>query len=217
MTTNELKSYIDRILGNNIRLLLPSYWWKRAFGVVIDKIDEVEKGGGSSITVDSELSETSENPVQNKVVTSAIQENEQTIATALTELDARIAELPTIDNVSDMIAVAVEEANAVYENVIKSNEKVTAAALNDLNNRMKNVETFGPEIEALSAFAEDTESRLNSKVDKTYVDETTNAAIGALAADFQFVVDDINNRKADKNYVDTSISNSITNTLNTAV
>ena len=43
MTTNELKSYIDRILGNNIRLLLPSYWWKRAFGVVIDKIDEVEK------------------------------------------------------------------------------------------------------------------------------------------------------------------------------
>ena len=93
--------------------------------------------------------------------------------------------MPTSDNVSEMIAVAVEEANAVYESVIKSNEKVTAAALNDLNNRMKNVETFGPEIEALSAFAEDTESRLNSK--------------------------------ADKNYVDTSISNSITNTLNTAV
>ena len=44
MTTNELKSYIDRILGNNIRLLLPSYWWKRAFGAVIDKVDEkVEK------------------------------------------------------------------------------------------------------------------------------------------------------------------------------
>ena len=40
MTTNELKSYIDRILGNNIRLLLPSYWWKRAFGAVIDKVDE---------------------------------------------------------------------------------------------------------------------------------------------------------------------------------
>lgn len=40
MTTQELKSYIDRILGNNIRLLLPSYWWKRAFGAVIDKIED---------------------------------------------------------------------------------------------------------------------------------------------------------------------------------
>ncbi len=40
MTTKELKAYIDRILGNNIRLLLPSYWWKRAFNVVIDKIED---------------------------------------------------------------------------------------------------------------------------------------------------------------------------------
>ena len=42
MTTSELKSYIDRILGNNIRLLLPSYWWKRAFGAVIDKVESVD-------------------------------------------------------------------------------------------------------------------------------------------------------------------------------
>lgn len=34
--------------------------------------DEVAEGGGSSITVDSELSLTSENPVQNKVVTNSI-------------------------------------------------------------------------------------------------------------------------------------------------
>lgn len=40
MNTQELKQYIDRVLGNNIRCLLPSYWWKRAFGAVIDKVDE---------------------------------------------------------------------------------------------------------------------------------------------------------------------------------
>ena len=40
MTTQELKSYIDRTLGNSIRCLLPSYWWKKMFGVVIDKVDE---------------------------------------------------------------------------------------------------------------------------------------------------------------------------------
>ena len=48
MTTNELKSYIDRILGNNIRLLLPSYWWKRAFGAVIDKVESVEASAASA-------------------------------------------------------------------------------------------------------------------------------------------------------------------------
>ena len=40
MTTNELKSYIDRTLGDSIRCLLPSYWWKKMFGAVVDKLDE---------------------------------------------------------------------------------------------------------------------------------------------------------------------------------
>lgn len=42
MTTQELKEYIGRVLGNSIRCLLPSYWWKRLFGLVVDKVDEVE-------------------------------------------------------------------------------------------------------------------------------------------------------------------------------
>lgn len=148
MTTNELKSYIDRILGNNIRLLLPSYWWKRAFGVVIDKIDEVENGG-SSITVDSELSETSENPVQNKVITEVL--------------------------------AAIGTSMELFAKTMQENDADTLAQA------------------------------------KTYVEETTSTAIGAFAADVQFVVDDINNRKADKTYVDTAISTAITNTLNTPV
>lgn len=106
-----LKDKINRILGNNVRLLLPSYWWKRAFGLVVDEVDKVEQkvntkvdksyldnkvdkvegkqlstedfttelktklenlaaGGGS--VVDSELSSSSTNPVQNKVITETI-------------------------------------------------------------------------------------------------------------------------------------------------
>jgi hypothetical protein len=42
MTTNELKQYIDRVLGNSIRCLLPSYWWKRLFGLVVDKVEELD-------------------------------------------------------------------------------------------------------------------------------------------------------------------------------
>ena len=50
MTTQELRSYIDRILGNSLRVLLPSYWWKRLFGMVADKIDEVDSGLSRKIT-----------------------------------------------------------------------------------------------------------------------------------------------------------------------
>lgn len=42
MTTQELKEYINKTLGNSIRCLLPSYWWKRLFGLVVDKVAEVD-------------------------------------------------------------------------------------------------------------------------------------------------------------------------------
>lgn len=40
---SELKSYINRVLGNSLRCLLPSYWWKRLFGLIVDKVEEVDK------------------------------------------------------------------------------------------------------------------------------------------------------------------------------
>jgi hypothetical protein len=53
MTTQELKNKIERVLGNNIRCLLPSYWWKNLLHSVADRIDEVEQkiGDDSGITV----------------------------------------------------------------------------------------------------------------------------------------------------------------------
>lgn len=42
MTTQELKEYINSKLGNSLRTLLPSYWWKRLFGLVIDKVEDVK-------------------------------------------------------------------------------------------------------------------------------------------------------------------------------
>lgn len=49
MTTQELKDYIGRVLGNSIRCLLPSYWWKRLFGLLVDKVEEVEGSIVSSL------------------------------------------------------------------------------------------------------------------------------------------------------------------------
>lgn len=40
MSSQELKSHINSMLGNSMRCLLPSYWWKKLFGAVVDKLDE---------------------------------------------------------------------------------------------------------------------------------------------------------------------------------
>lgn len=43
MTTKELKDKIGKVLGNSIRCLLPSYWWKTLFNDVADTIEDVKK------------------------------------------------------------------------------------------------------------------------------------------------------------------------------
>lgn len=58
MTTQELKQYIDRVLGNSIRCLLPSYWWKRVFGAVVDNMvnpKDVKTINGESILGEGDL------------------------------------------------------------------------------------------------------------------------------------------------------------------
>ena len=50
MTTQELKNKIEKVLGNNIRCLLPSYWWKNLFHSVADRIDEVEVDVNNTLT-----------------------------------------------------------------------------------------------------------------------------------------------------------------------
>jgi hypothetical protein len=54
MTTQELKQQIDKVLGNSIRCLLPSYWWKRLFHHVVDRIDEVEQSTSELIKASNE-------------------------------------------------------------------------------------------------------------------------------------------------------------------
>jgi hypothetical protein len=39
----DIKQYIDKVLGSSIRCLLPSYWWKRIFGLIVDEVEDVRK------------------------------------------------------------------------------------------------------------------------------------------------------------------------------
>jgi hypothetical protein len=56
MNTQELKKYINRVLGNKIRCLLPSFWWKKLFGEVVNAVESVEKHVNSVSKSTRELS-----------------------------------------------------------------------------------------------------------------------------------------------------------------
>lgn len=60
------------------------------------RISALEQSGGTSITVDSEFSETSENPVQNKVITAAMGE-------AIGALQTIVGTIPTDDHINSLI------------------------------------------------------------------------------------------------------------------
>jgi len=67
---------------------------------LVSAINEVNEHGGASVTVDSELSTTSTNPVQNKVVTSAVQSKADTatvsaLSDAVQDLDGDVQGLQT--------------------------------------------------------------------------------------------------------------------------
>ena len=42
MTVQELNTYINRVLGNSIRCLLPSYWWKRLLTLIVEYVGDVD-------------------------------------------------------------------------------------------------------------------------------------------------------------------------------
>lgn len=52
MTTQELRSYIDKTLGNNLRCLLPSFWWKKIFHNVIDTVEDTIENAVEDVAKD---------------------------------------------------------------------------------------------------------------------------------------------------------------------
>ena len=93
---------------------------------------ELNTRGGAGITVDDELSSTSENPVQNKVITLALEDKADTsglsnVATSGSYTD--LEDKPTIPTVVDTVADGNSNAvtsNAVYDYV--------ASVIGDANN-----------------------------------------------------------------------------------
>jgi len=97
----------------------------------IKKIEIPSGGGGTSIEVDSELSETSENPVQNKVITTELNkkieidnESSEAIWIEGTQIDDALSEEST-NPVQNKIITA--KLNEVFQSVSDGKSKIAAA------------------------------------------------------------------------------------------
>ena len=99
---------------------------------------EQNSGGGASVEVDAELSESSTNAVANKVVTEAIVEDEEVISVALNQMNTRFDGYASLD----ALATEIQNAKDVIDASIIDNEEVAAAALVDLDKRLKDILTI---------------------------------------------------------------------------
>src|SRR5574344_1904438 len=68
-----------------------------------NRVKELEKGGGggTTITIDNDFSETSENPLQNKVITLEINHISSDIETAKADLISIDSRLTEVENITD--------------------------------------------------------------------------------------------------------------------
>lgn len=91
----------------------------------INEVNAKEGGGGGSVTVDSELSTTSRNPVQNKVVTSAIRgkadiQTVSALADAVQGLDSDVQGLQTVVQSKASTATATTSSDGLMSAQDKS-------------------------------------------------------------------------------------------------
>lgn len=110
MTRDELQTLIDRVIGKKGILRVPSYWVRRLLGNLMDYTDvkaeegkaytdgKAEEGKAYTdnavknvkITVDSEMSDESENAVSNKVIKAYVDDQVGYINSALDTINGEV-------------------------------------------------------------------------------------------------------------------------------
>lgn len=202
MTIEEIKSYIDRILGNSIRCLLPSYWWKRAFGAIADKVGEVE----NKIPDTSHLATTEY--TDNKVADVATDVNTIKEAIQVVRVYAPIGENGNLQNVvltnyelmrNQDFYKRVANGEVVYADVYGGYDAGTYYTNTRFYTALKG--TMGGNDVIIRIESND---RYVSFVRQISISSSGHADIWDVSL-------------ADVSYVDNAIANAITNTLNTAV
>ena len=258
MKTQELKEYINRTLGNNVRCLLPSYWWKRLFGLVVDKVDEIVNDTNEAIAIANKNIDKVKDTIQNK----AEKVERVVLDPDTSELNPRgTNKIYTLNRYDDGGSLTVNAYFAdadsgdlaftlwvrgkssliintglnfpaayvlrVSQNIDLSNLNYTSVYKIDVNQVQIASDVVLPVV-AITEYSdnqswydaelsETSTNAVQSKAVKEYVDSAfSNVSIDIDSAMSETSENAVQN-KVVKEYVDTAITQSITNTLNTAV
>lgn len=178
-----------------------------------ERVTALEEEGGSSVTVDTELSETSENAISNSAVTRAMVENEEVTAAALNELNERVNEIS--ENVSGS-TVTKEE----FEEAIKTLSDADVAineAISEVDEKVSSLETTVADTYATKAELEENVDTINGAIDtlqKEVIDneEVVAAALNDLDVRVKEVSANVSGETATKVELQDAVT-SLTNTI----
>ena len=121
----------------------------------INEVNEKGGGGGGSVTVDSELSTTSTNPVQNKVVTSAIQGK---------------ADIQTVSAIADAVQGLDGDVQGLQTAVQNKADTATVTALSGTVSGLQTAVQSKADAQTVTALSGTVTGLQTSKADKSYVD-----------------------------------------------
>jgi surface protein len=138
MTAQELNTYIDKVLGNSLRCLLPSYWWKRILSQIVGYVEVVDKKLDSNVNslndkidnldIGVDLSDyatkTEVDEVKSDVTT--LNERIDILDEKVTSLDGRVTLLEKFAKSRSWIAVTTDDTGSAI--VYADGETIEVAA-----------------------------------------------------------------------------------------
>lgn len=169
---------------------------------LVSAINEVnEHGGGSTVTVDDALSNTSTKPVQNKVITARINSLDSDVGTLRTSVQSK-ADTQTVSALSD----AIQDLDGDVQGLQTAMQgKADTATVTALSGTVSNLSDFAQQ------YVEYTNSAItnlrDNKANKSYVDdELATKANAQTVTALSGTVTGLQTSKADKSYVDTQLA-----------
>lgn len=140
---------------------------------LVSAINEVNEhggsGGGGSVTVDSELSTTSRNPVQNKVITARINGLDSDVGTLRTSVQGK-ADTATVSALADAVNGLDSDVQGLQTAVQSKADTATVTALSGTVSSLQTTVQSKADAQTVTTLSGVVSSLQTSKADKSYVD-----------------------------------------------
>ena len=137
---------------------------------LVSAINEVnEHGGGSTVTVDDALSNVSENPVQNKVITARVTSAESAIASAQTAIQGK-ADIQTVSALFDAVQDLDGDVQGLQTAVQSKADTATVTALSGTVSGLQTTVQSKADAQTVTTLSGTVTGLQTSKADKSYVD-----------------------------------------------